>query len=123
MRTVMKRDALRAAAKLARAQDFRDAVLGVTAWSLDAKRDIRASRERVEGTARNWLDTHKPDSWYQFCTMTQAKYELRGEPVAAMIYWSMRFWDQSEQHVEAPEWWQATCEYWDYKASWMENRT
>lgn len=70
-----------------------------------------------------WLDTHKPDSWHQFCTMTQAKYELRGEPVAAMIYWSMRYWDaESEVTVEHPRWWNATCEYWDYKASWMENR-
>jgi len=71
---------------------------------------------------RNWLDTHKPDSWYQFCTMTQQKYELRGEPVAALMYWSMRYWDESGP-VEDPEWNEATNEYWDCKASWLESQT
>ena len=91
-------------------------------WSLLPLSKYLAKERDLYREERNWLDTHKPDSWYQFCTMVSAKYACRGEPVASMIYWSMRFWDRSERHAETPEWWQVTCEYWDYKASWMEKR-
>ena len=62
----------------------------------------------------------KPLNWYMFCTNLASYYTHRNEPVAAMVYWSMRYWDESGP-VEDPEWDQATNEYWDYKASWMES--
>lgn len=53
-----------------------------------------------------WLDLNKPvetacsrtkpwcDSWYGFCVWRQQVHRERNEPVAAMIWWSLRMIDQ-----------------------------
>ena len=59
--------------------------------------------------------------WFQFCVETSHKYERARDPISAMIYWSMRYWDGSQMITDAADdpWWKDTCEYWNYKIDWL----
>lgn len=66
----------------------------------------------------------KPHSWYQFCVETKEAYERIGEHVAALVYWTMRFLDEPDVQPDpvTNEGYKELCAYWDYKASWFEEK-
>jgi hypothetical protein len=65
-----------------------------------------------------------PSTWYQFCTDRQQAYSSRGDHVAAMVWWTMRWLDDpelgSDEDPCTDMGYQDLCSYWNYKLDWMQ---
>lgn len=65
-----------------------------------------------------------PATWYQFCTDRQQAYSSRGDHVAAMIWWAMRWLDDTELGSDedpcTDAGYEDLCSYWGYKLDWMQ---
>jgi len=70
-----------------------------------------------------FVPSPNPRWWYQFCVERTRAYEERGDPVAAMMYWVLRFIDKEEVgSLSDPcteDGYRALCDYWAYKQSWI----
>lgn len=86
-------------------------------WRLLTPKEQRArqrSTPQIEETPGPWMD-----GWYGFCTWRQQVHRERGEHVAAMIWWALRFVDRDPIGSPADPCTDEGAEqmrgYWDYK--------
>jgi len=77
-----------------------------------------------EGPMELYTPDPNPRSWYQFCTDRKAAYESRGDHVAAMVWWTLRYLDKgpidSKDDPCTEDGYADLCGYWEYKIEWLE---
>jgi len=99
---------------------------------LDQKRKLKQSKtEKIDWVAGPRQHMQEPEQmepltyplqskfWYEFCVHRQAEYESRGMKTAALVYWSMRFWDKPHEDIKelttAEGFEENVSTYWQYK--------
>jgi hypothetical protein len=90
-------------------------------WYVPAHREEAAPVE----PQKPYIPDPNPSSWFQFCTDRSFAYESRGDRVAAMVWWAMRWWDDPELGSEddpcTEAGYQKLGEYWAYKLNLDED--